>query len=467
MYVADLLTYHVKNKKINVKKCAEYFHMDRSSLYKIIRGERNAPNREFILKMSQYLYLTNDEKNNLLTAYELDDIGEFRYYCRKHVESFLKEATFIENKPLSMTNDSIQNDLRIGHYSNNYDIEQLIYNLFLIESKEKEPYIKLLEQPYHDLYHLKMICQLSPNIPITHIFCLDNTDELTKNNQFYNLTCLTNILPLIFNNNNYKAHYYYNEMNAMNNLLGFFPNAIITGKYLFIYNNDHSDGILYEKDESYEAYLNQFNMYLEQTTPLISFNKNDSLPLGDHLNVLLSAPYIETLYHVDDTFPKVVDDNNFLTTFRKQSEDLKAFIKKNKDHYLSIFTIQGLRYFVNTGYINAFPKSLCKPLSIDERITVLRRQKNSMASRSIYLADIPEFPDSSSLIILTNIHTFCFQIISANGITMSMECHEASLVNAFNDYYQFVLEEKCYKQEEAFKIIDSYINQLEAQKKGL
>lgn len=40
MYVSQLLSEYIKTKKINIKKCAEYFQIDRSTLYKIIRGER-------------------------------------------------------------------------------------------------------------------------------------------------------------------------------------------------------------------------------------------------------------------------------------------------------------------------------------------------------------------------------------------------------------------------------------------
>ena len=48
MYVSQLLSEYIKTKKINIKKCAEYFQIDRSTLYKIIRGERKIPYRDFI-----------------------------------------------------------------------------------------------------------------------------------------------------------------------------------------------------------------------------------------------------------------------------------------------------------------------------------------------------------------------------------------------------------------------------------
>lgn len=108
MYVSQLLSEYIKTKKINIKKCAEYFQIDRSTLYKIIRGERKIPNRDFIQQISQYLYLTNDEKKELLNAYEIDRIGEFRYYCRQHVSSFLKEATLLDNRSFIMS-DTLKN----------------------------------------------------------------------------------------------------------------------------------------------------------------------------------------------------------------------------------------------------------------------------------------------------------------------------------------------------------------------
>ncbi len=136
MYVYQLLSEYIKTKKINIKKCAEYFQIDRSTFYKIIRGERKIPNRDFIQQISQYLYLTNDEKKELLNAYEIDRIGEFRYYCRQHVNSFLKEATLLDNRSFT-TPDTLDSILKTGHYTNKYDVEYLLYELSLLESKEK------------------------------------------------------------------------------------------------------------------------------------------------------------------------------------------------------------------------------------------------------------------------------------------------------------------------------------------
>lgn len=463
MYLSQLLSEHIKNKKTNIKKCAEYFQMDRSTLYKIIRGERKAPSRDFIIKISQYLYLTNDEKRELLNAYEIDKVGEFRYYCRQHVSYFLKEAVLLDNHSF-MSTETLHITLKPGHYSNIYDMDHLFYELFLLESKEKDPHIRILAQPTHALYLLKIICQNTPHIPITHLFCLDNTNELTKDNHFYNLSVLTNILPLIFNNDHYSAYYYYNEINAMNNHLCFFPNIILTSQYLLVYTADHSSGILYERGEIYDAYEELFNQYLNETKSLITSQDKICNTIED-FKYLLFAPPIGALYQEEDPFPlpsknsKECDD--FIDQFKQYSIYLKQFVKRNKNNLSGLFTIQGLRCLANTGYTTALISPLCEPLTIDDRIKVLRRQKNFMNVYPMQFVDVPEYSNTSFLAIVMSMNTLYFQIVSTNGIIKTIQLHESSLIMAFNDYYQYILEERCLNKEESYQIIESYITQLE------
>lgn len=456
MYVSQLLSEYIKTKKINIKKCAEYFQIDRSTLYKIIRGERKIPSRDFIQQISQYLYLTNDEKKELLNAYEIDRIGEFRYYCRQHVSSFLKEATLLDNRTFAV-NDALNPILKTGHYTNKYDIEHLLYELSLLECKEKDPHIRIFGQPTHALYLLRIV---SSHIPITHLFCLNNTNELTKDNQFYNLTVLTNIMPLIFNNDHYSPYYYYNEINAINNHLCFFPNMILTHKYLLIYTTDHSSGILYERGDTYDAYEELFNQYLKETKCLIT-NEDHRSDMIEGFNYILYAPSIGALYQEDDPFPVSLKDNDFIESFKRHSIHLKQYLKSNTDHLSGLYTLQGLRHFVDTGYTTDFPQQFYHPLTIIDRIKILRRLKNFMNTCSIQLVDVPEYSDTSFLIIVMNINTLYFQIVSASGTIKTIQLHEASLVMAFNDYYQYIVEERLLSKKDAFEIIDSYITQLD------
>ena len=75
--------------------------------------------------------------------------------------------------------------------------------------------------------------------------------------------------------------------------------------------------------------------------------------------------------------------------------------------------------------------------------------------------DVPEYDNMSFSVIIMNMNTLYFQIVSASGTIKTIQLHEASLVMAFNDYYQYILEERSLSKEDAFKIIDSYITQLD------
>ena len=116
---------------------------------------------------------------------------------------------------------------------------------------------------------------------------------------------------------------------------------------------------------------------------------------------------------------------------------------------------------MDTGYTTDFPQQFYHPLTIDDRIKILRRLKNFMNTCSLQLVDVPEYDTMSFLVIVMNTNTLYFQIVSASGTIKTIQLHEASLVMAFNDYYQYIVEERCLSKEDAFKIIDSYITQLE------
>ena len=55
------------------------------------------------------------------------------------------------------TPDTLDSILKTGHYTNKYDVEHLLYELSLLECKEKDPHIRILGQPTHALYLLRIV----------------------------------------------------------------------------------------------------------------------------------------------------------------------------------------------------------------------------------------------------------------------------------------------------------------------
>ena len=83
-----------------------------------------------------------------------------------------------------------------------------------------------------------------------------------------------------------------------------------------------------------------------------------------------------------------LEDNDFVESFKKHSMYLKQFVKHNKDHLSGLYTLQGLRHFVDTGYTIDFLQPFYQPLTINDRIKILRRLKNFINTYSINLVDV-------------------------------------------------------------------------------
>ena len=87
---SQMLESYVNEKKVNKFQMAKYLSIDRSSLHKIIQGQRNAPSKNLVIRIGQYLELSPYELNELLELYSISLISPQRYYRRKNVQLFLE-----------------------------------------------------------------------------------------------------------------------------------------------------------------------------------------------------------------------------------------------------------------------------------------------------------------------------------------------------------------------------------------
>ena len=150
--------------------------------------------------------------------------------------------------------------------------------------------------------------------------------------------------------------------------------------------------------ETYDAYEILFNQYLKETKCLIT-NKDNKSDVIEDFNCILYAPPIGAVYQEDDPFPVFLEDNDFVESFKKHSMHIKQFVKRNKDHLSGLYTLQGLRHFVDTGYTLDFPQPFYQPLTINDRTKILRRLKNFINTYSINLVDVPEYDNMSFSVI--------------------------------------------------------------------
>lgn len=479
MNLSELLIYYTNKKNTNITQFSDYLGIDRSTLYKYIKGKRTIPHKDMINEMAVYLRLNKEETKQLLEAYELESTGEFIYYRRKHIKEFFKEADHAINQvshisnQLDLREDSLENDV----YSGSLDVEHVLYSLYASEAKEKNPHVRIMEQPYGMSVILKSFIQLNAKIPITHLFCLDNTQKETEDHEFYNLLCLNNLLPIIMYNNYYNAYYYYSNVSIINSHDLFFPNVMITTHYVFTYSNDHSQGILYKKPQIVSAYKEQFDSYQRNASLFMEhISWNDYFTnikrfdtVFDCATEVFTTPCPTNVFHDEDEeiFRECLKDffpykEEFIQSFMAYVKYWnEVFLPANKDVYHTIYTYQGLRYFTETGYFHDIPKELFNPLSLENRLTILERWKQFCIDYPfVQMADMPYLPAESTNYFLMCNHDFYILFSDTSGTLASIIIKEATLVEAFDDFIENIIKKNTYSKEDELKCLDECIEMI-------
>lgn len=103
---SDLLGKHIAAKAIKSNEMAQFCGIERSFMYKIIKGTRHVANKDTVLLMAEYLRLTPSERNDFIESYKISVDGLENYYRRKSIlelfENFKNTLKFIPPRPLRL-----------------------------------------------------------------------------------------------------------------------------------------------------------------------------------------------------------------------------------------------------------------------------------------------------------------------------------------------------------------------------
>lgn len=478
MSLSDLLTHYINKKKTNITQFAQYLGIDRSTLHKIIKGQRPATNEALVKRMAQYLCLSQEETKQLLDAYEIDTIGAFIFYRRKHIQTFFKEADHVLDHHYHIT-EQVQNDqvLIDDVYKGKINVEHILYTLYSYELREEDPHVRIMEQPYEMSIIFDSFNHLSSNMPMTHLFCLDNSQKQTKNNEFYNLKCLNNLLPVILRNKNYHPYYYYSNVSIMNEHDVFYPNVMITTRYVFTYTNDHNQGILYKLPQIVNAYKEKFDAYLKEAE---CFMTRDSWTnyLADTQTFF--DTHVITQEIMTTPCPTYVFEERDLSIMHKALKDFfpnkeefikdfqkfgyywnEVFYPQHSDIFHIIYTLQGLRYTAKTGYLHDIPPELFNPLSLKDRLLLITKWKEFCKKNThVMMADMPYLSETSTTYFQLSDQSFYIIASDSTGTLANISIKEITLVEAFKDFIDNVVIKNAYSKDDEMKLIDECIEMI-------
>lgn len=219
---SDLLSKYIQEKNIQVASMVKYCGIDRSAMYKIIKGKHHPPTVQIRDKMARFMHLTPEENRLFNRAYEISQIGKDTYFRRKEAEKFILNFPSALKVPVSANTFSTGSapekpislpDSPCISFSRHELFHYYVQNILEAEMQTENGKIGLLLQPDCEFLfsYLTNLNFFSSGLSIEHILCMDYTE---KTDTYCNIRNLSAILPLFMNGINYQVSFFYNDVHS-------------------------------------------------------------------------------------------------------------------------------------------------------------------------------------------------------------------------------------------------------------
>lgn len=483
---SDFLKQCIQEKNISVAFMAKYCGIDRSTMYKIINGKLNPPSVEICEKISSFMQLTPDEKNQFSRAYEISLIGKDVFIRRKETKDFLLNFPALINNSLFKNqnwsvSDSNKNimpaDKRCIPISNRNLFYYYVQNILETEMQSDSKKVALLIQPDCEfLFNYLTNLKLSGSaLHIEHILCMNSVE---KSDCGYNIKILFSLLPLFMNGMNYQVYFFYNDVHSHFHNLNVFPSMILTEKHAITCTSDYKSGILYQDPETVAMLWNIFSSYKEKCRPLFqiphSIEEEGYLVTSTTLNNSCLyylepepclIPFIEDSMianFVPKNTPAKEEILSYLYTYLKTAREV---IQKSDFYFY--FCKEELDKFAETGILAEIPKELSSNyiFSVEERITILENLLEHRAKAHFRLLK-PIFEQTAQQLHLcageNNMYLMFFNVLSQR---IYLCIQEGNIINAFHDYLGSLDSQELYDDEETLTYFAHTIDTLKQSSK--
>lgn len=222
------------NSGSNVYQIASHSSLNRTSIQRMIRGER-LPSRNFVKDFCSYLRINPIQQEELLKLYDIEKVGKTEYLKRCYIKNLIESLSFLEN-------DDNGDFLDSPNFSNTFSTVCSVENkiLFVLQ-KELETNTKpeiLLNVPTTCRSLFFALGKFFKNFPkqasVKHLIFL-NSNSSNSLHPCQNLEIMSDVLPTIqLLKNIYHPAYLYSNLTSDDEKLMVMPYYIITSQNLLM-----------------------------------------------------------------------------------------------------------------------------------------------------------------------------------------------------------------------------------------
>ena len=443
---SQLLSCHIHSKDIKTYALAQYCGLDRSNMYKIINGKRKPSSRELVIKICKFMQLSHAEQKEMEQAYEITLIGHDTYYRRKAVVDFFNNFRLSKlNLPvLSELNTEILFEKGSVTLNTMAEVNRSLLYIISLEVKKSNGTIALLNN--------------------------STSESITYPN--YNLHCLEKILPLYSNVDKYNCFYYYDHIDSKCSKFTLFPYVIITSQFACLLTGDMTQGILTNAPESLTLFKDIFNQYLSMASPLLR-------PIND---VTEQISYLDNMIHVvrsgysfqmvpcltpyltRDILDKyIIEDLPNRSEFIQAMDNyIKVFLSSHMtpDNITYIFSLNGVKKFLDTGRVSEYPYDIYHPLEMTDRIHLIRKLMLNLPIQNyrVLKKDIGHLDNEIFLLVTQPMGYIMFSTPQDHHL-IYLDIEEPGLLYTFWDFCETLDDALFYTTTEAIEILRDLIEQ--------
>lgn len=476
---SEKLNQLARKKEIKMYQLAEHCGLDRSTVYKYLRGTRSVKSLELVNKFVEALQLDPTQTNELIEAYKISQMGDENFYRRKKVMEFFNSfcPTLLQNETpvpafiLQTTkNTTLPTDCQV--YEGEERINAVLQTALSAELFNTDGTIQIIAQPeYHFLFQMLSAAAGTDECDIHHIFCLDNTNSI--NATLYNLECLKSVTKSLLSQSGYTPYYFYDSVSAhfRNHML--LSNLIVTSACAIQISYDLRRAVYYTDRRKVNFFRGMFTDALKRSAPMIKRldTISDSLdfyfaqyskfgqPQGScnaepclvpYLNRAMLEKYTEPIEHRS----KLLDLFVRYTSIQSKT----AFTNKSNEY----FSAEGVDYFCRTGHLWQIPAFAMAPLEPVDRYELLRRFCDNRTATNTFLLkkNAPLSLGKLEAVVWRDGGTSFVYEHSPDQYT-AFFLSEKSLSFCFADFFAYVHEsDLAYSNEDSMRYIEEKMDEL-------
>ena len=461
---SQLFSDYVHAKDIKIYSMAAYCGMDRSTMYKILRGKRTPSSEEMVKKIAGFMQLTPLEQNSLLESFRITVTGRSNYYRRKDVFHFLSTFTSEPDPLIPRQTGASPMDFSesVVPLCGESHISGVLLNIAALEAKTENGYIRMLVQPDFTSFfeQLNHIILKKDALTIEHIMCFNNNPEIPNSKRDYNLHCLKSILPLYTAGCRYHPYYYYDNIISRLDSFHLFPYMMLTSQYAVTFSEDMSNGILYSRKDILDFLSEIYSAYLEQAPPMLR-GMGDVFGQLNYIQSLCSelktpeysfqmipclTPFFTRELVTRCLSHHIPERDRFIDLFcHYASERYRSFAAT---HPVFICSEDGIRHFLETGRMEEYPYDIYSPPEMSDRIFMITRLLESLDTIRLRLLRENIGNVTHGISVYVNSNAGYIQFSLSDGTIVYLDIEESSLLNTFRDFFENMDDSMFYSEKE-------------------